>query len=79
MHELSDNRDRFDRVVAALTNGTLQCLLGEIQKALAIDDSIPKGQPKKYGVREYGDFRAQVDAIESELARRGVTFQRAAW
>src|SRR6266478_9720335 len=50
------------------TNG-LKLLYTTIASALAEDDALP-ANAKKYGVREYPDWRQQADAIEAELVSR---------
>ena len=49
-----------------------------IQKALDEDDKLPNGQ-KKYGVREYPDFRQQADEIERELDKRRQEHVKIIW
>jgi hypothetical protein len=59
------------------TNG-LTLLHTTIAKALAEDDALP-ANAKKYGVREYPDWRQQADAIEHELANRQEAYTPIAW
>ena len=59
------------------TNG-LNLLHTTIAKALAEDDA-PPANAKKYGVREYPDWRQQADAIETELASRKEGYAPIAW
>jgi hypothetical protein len=59
------------------TNG-LTLLHTTIAKSLAEDDALP-ASAKKYGVREYPDWRQQADAIEQELANRKQTYAPIAW
>jgi hypothetical protein len=59
------------------TSGLLE-LYKAIQKALEEDDRLPNGQ-KKYGVREFPDFRQEADEIERELDKRQREYVRIAW
>jgi hypothetical protein len=59
------------------TNG-LKLLHTTIAKALDEDDALPP-DAKKYGVREYPDWRQQADAIEAELTSRGESVALIAW
>ena len=59
------------------TNG-LKLLHETIARALAEDDALP-ANGKIYGVREYPDWRAEADEIESELAARGEVFNPVTW
>jgi hypothetical protein len=59
------------------TNG-LVLLHTTIAKALAEDDALP-ANAKKYGVREYPDWREQADAIEQELATRKEAYAPIRW
>lgn len=45
-----------------------------IQNALEYDDRIPHGQPKRYGVREFPDWKEELIEIESELKNRKESF-----
>ena len=42
-------------------------------EALKHDDSLPQGE-KKYGVREYPDWRKHILAMETELKNRKIPF-----
>jgi len=59
------------------TNG-LNLLHTTIATALAEDDALPK-DGKRYGVREYPDWRRQADDIEAELASRQQRFEPIGW
>jgi hypothetical protein len=50
-----------------------------IRKALEQDDTLPEGQEKKYGVREYKDFREEADAIEKVLDERSAGYTKIPW
>ncbi len=52
----------------------LMSLHKAIVVALSDDDNLPPGTAKKFGVREYPDWRRWAAALETELARRGVPF-----
>ncbi len=60
------------------TNGLLM-MHGGVVKALSEDDATLGGEDKPYGVREFPDWRALSDAIESELTVRNVSFVPIAW
>jgi hypothetical protein len=55
-------------------NGIL-LLHGAIRSALGVDDNTPKGVEKPYGVREFSDWRLQVQALESALKAKGAQFE----
>lgn len=60
------------------TSGLLMMHHG-IRQALEVDDNLFPKAEKTYGVREYPDWRRWSDAIESELNRRQVKYQKVAW
>lgn len=60
------------------TNGILMMHSG-IRGALAVDDSLPVGKEKIYGVREFKDWRVQADQFEAELDKRHVRYQKIDW
>ncbi|WBM40053.1 hypothetical protein [Alcaligenes faecalis] len=60
------------------TNGLLM-MHSSILQALAVDDNLPNGQEKLYGVREYQDWKQHADDIEKELLTRGAKFQPIVW
>jgi hypothetical protein len=60
------------------TNG-LMAMHGAIRNCLQIDDALPKGGEKFYGVRDYQDWRQQADLIEAELDNRKITYQKIVW
>ena len=61
-----------------LSTSALLDLHRAIQQALTEDDQLPDGE-KKYGVREFGDFRQEADEIEQQLRARGREFAAIAW
>jgi hypothetical protein len=73
------NEERFHLLLADVKNETLSELHEAIRRALAEDDALPEGMMKKYGVREFGDFRAECRAIERILAERRVSFTPVRW
>lgn len=64
--------------IPGLSNNGLKLLHETTGEALKEDDALPKGS-KKYGVREYPDWRAQSDEIEAELTKRLEAFTPIAW
>lgn len=60
------------------TNGLLM-MHGGIRDALAVDDNLPEGREKIYGVREFKDWRIQADQFEAELDKRKVRYQKIDW
>ncbi|MEO2031484.1 MAG: hypothetical protein ABGZ35_05315 [Planctomycetaceae bacterium] len=60
------------------TSGLLK-LHGAVQDALAVDDNLPDGAPKVYGVRDFSDWKIWSGSIEVELDRRGVQYQKIPW
>jgi len=65
--------------VPGFTTTALLMLHGTIQAALTFDDSLPPGQEKAYGAREYLDWRTMSDAFEQELEKRRVPYEKIAW
>lgn len=61
-----------------LTTKTLCDLHDSISMAMAEDDSLPDGQ-KKYGVREFTDWRDHANRIEAELNKRGEKYNKLDW
>jgi len=53
-------------------------MLEGIREALHEDDHLRLGS-KRYGVREYPDFRIEADLIESELNARNVAYEPTPW
>jgi hypothetical protein len=72
-------REHFDRIIRLHTIASLRALHEEIRRALAEEDALPAGNPKPYGVRDFADFRAEVEAIEVELRRRNEAFRPIEW
>jgi hypothetical protein len=61
-------------IYSKLSTETLKDFHAAIQKCLAEDDATPQGQMKPYGVREYPDWKEQLDNIEAELSRRSESY-----
>lgn len=64
--------------IGGLSTNGLKLLHSTIAAALAEDDALPKSA-KKYGVREYPDWRRQADDFEAELTNRNERFAPIAW
>lgn len=65
---------------AKLSDAGLLKLHGAVREALEVDDQLHlAGLSKVYGVREFSDWRDWSNAIEAELDRRSVKYQRVAW
>lgn len=61
-------------VYSKLSTATLKDFHDAIRRCLDEDDSTPQGEMKPYGVREYPDWKEQLDSIEAELLKRSETF-----
>ena len=72
-------RETFERILTVYNTALLKKLLEGIREAMAEDDAIPEGERKKFGVREFGDFRDEADAIEALLRARGEDFVAIDW
>jgi hypothetical protein len=68
----------FRGEASVLSDGSLKMLHEGILTALAEDDALAE-QPKKFGVRDYPDWRRQADALERELEMRGLDFGTIRW
>lgn len=66
-------------MVSGYSNSGLLMMHGGIRNALAIDDNLPAGAAKLYGVRCYHDWRRWADAIEAELGNRNVKYEKISW
>jgi hypothetical protein len=64
--------------IEGLSDQSLLDLHSLIAQALAIDDALPANQ-KRFGVRQYPDWRRQSDAFEAEMTRRALTFTPIHW
>lgn len=60
------------------TNGLLM-MHSSIKQALSVDDNMPEGTDKPYGVRSYPDWHEISTEIEAELTNRQVKYERVAW
>lgn len=61
-------------IYTKLSTATLRDFHDAIRRCLEEDDSAPQGQMKPYGVREYPDWKEQLDNIEVELSRRSESY-----
>ena len=64
--------------VTGLSTNGLKLLHETIRRALDEDDALPKDS-KKYGVREYPDWRDQSEQFEAELINRSEPFSPIIW
>jgi len=64
--------------IPGLTDQSLKDLHVLISETLAADDKLPPGK-KKWGVREYPDWRRQADAFEAEMKKRRIAFDPIKW
>jgi len=60
---------------AELTADTLKDLHNSIRKCLAADDANPSSE-KVYGVRTFADWKNAKDAIEAELMRHNISYDK---
>jgi hypothetical protein len=72
------NIDVAKEYYGTLTNHILRMFHDYAQACLIEEDSLPMEQ-KKYGMREYPDFRVHSDLIENELSKRNVPFEKVKW
>jgi hypothetical protein len=57
-----------------LSTTSLKDLHDSIRRCIDEDDAMPKDTMKRYGVREYPDWKEHLDKIEAELKNRNQTF-----
>jgi hypothetical protein len=62
-----------------LSDAGLLSLYNAITYALEEDDAISAARPKKYGVRQYADFKTWGSALEAEINRRGLHYRPIPW
>ena len=65
-------------IIEELSDETLKTLHQLIRQAQWADDHLPR-EEKRYGVREYPDWRMQADRFEAEMSRRRIVFQPLDW
>lgn len=65
--------------VTGFSDHGLLSMYDAITKALVEDDRIPEGQPKKYGIREFSDWRMWSAWLEGEIKRRGLSYEPVPW
>lgn len=70
-----DKTARYDQETA----NNLLTMHQSIANALEADKATPEGQAKPYGVMQNADFQEQAVAIELELEKRGVKFEKIYW
>lgn len=61
-------------IYSKLSTATLKDLHDVIRQCLSEDDATPQGQMKPYGVREYPDWKGQLDNIEAVLSFRSESY-----
>lgn len=64
--------------VPGLSDDSLKNLHDLISEVIKTDDALPKDK-KRFGVREYPDWKKQSDEFEAELHRRGLPFTPISW
>lgn len=69
----------FYQDITKMSTGSLKAQHQAIQDRLSQEDSLPPGQEKIYGVRQFPDWRQQADEIESELTSRNETYAKIQW
>lgn len=70
--------EHWRKMFGRTSEGGLRGLHDALRGALAEDDQLPKGA-KKYGVREYADFREQSDLMEEVMRERDIDFTPISW
>lgn len=65
--------------VSGFSDSGLQKLQLAALHAFQSDEGRPAGQPKVYGVREFSDWRLWSDALERELDKRGIGYEKIRW
>jgi hypothetical protein len=64
----------------AFTNDSLTMMYEGVRGALAADDALKQqDQETRFRVRETPDWRKHAAALESEMIRRGMTFEVIDW
>ena len=64
--------------IPVLTNDLLKTLHNLVREKLIADDALPEGQ-KRWGIREYPDWKQQADVLETELRKRQIFFTPIDW
>lgn len=65
---------RMDMHYEKLSTPTLQDFHSSIADCLQVDDNTRAGTMKPYGVREFPDWKEQLDQLEIELVKREASF-----
>lgn len=68
----------IEKIDGYSTSGLLMMYHGILQ-ALEVDDNLPSNSQKTFGVREYADWRRCADAMEAELNKRQINYQKISW
>jgi hypothetical protein len=64
----------------AFTNDSLTMMYGAIRGALAADDALKRqGNETRFRVRETPDWKQHAADLETEMLRRGMTFEVIDW
>lgn len=69
----------FFHDITKMSDNGLKGMQRAVRDRLADEDAQPAGQEKIYGVREYPDWKAQSDEMETELDRRGISYDKVPW
>ena len=64
--------------IPGLSDQSLHDLHSLIAETLSADDALPKDK-KRWGVREYPDWRDQADAFEEEMKKRKLPYTPIKW
>jgi hypothetical protein len=64
----------------AFTNDSLAMMYFGARGALAADDELNRlGEEARFRVRETAEWKKHADALEAEMIRRGMVFERIEW
>jgi hypothetical protein len=64
----------------AFTNDSLAMMYFGARGALAADDELNRlGEEARFRVRETAEWKKHADALEAEMIRRGMVFDRIEW
>ncbi|WP_252259925.1 hypothetical protein [Erythrobacter aurantius] len=69
----------FELLFARLSTDSLHELYEAVRSALADDDGKEDPSERRYLVRETRDWREWSEAIEAELEKRDVSFEKIEW
>lgn len=65
--------------ITKMSDNGLRAMQRAIRDRLLEEDELPEGQEKVYGLRQFNDWKIQADEIETELDRRGVSYDKIPW